>query len=164
MRSLFVRSVLAALVSFALVACEGTLQPSHQNPRGYTSLDAAVEGCDLVKTKEIIASNPGLVNERGWSNTTPLYLAALNNCTEVARFLLEKGANVNAKSQDGATGLHIAAQKNNLELVKLLLANNADSNAVDSKHRTPLDRALQWHHPDMAVYLKKNGGRQGAQL
>jgi len=32
---------------------------------------------------------------------------------------------------------------------------NADSNALDSKHRTPLDRALQWHHPNMATYLKK---------
>ena len=93
-----------------------------------------------------------------------MYLAALNNCTEVARFLLERGANVNAKSQDGATGLHIAAQKDNLELVKLLLANKADINAVDSKHRTPMDRALEWHHPDIAAYLKKNGGRQGAQL
>jgi ankyrin repeat protein len=123
-----------------------------------------VKGCDLVKTKEIIASNPVLVNHRGWSKTTPLYLAALNNCTEVARFLLEKGADGNAKSQEGATPLHIAAQKNNLELVKLLLAYKANIIALDSKHRIPMDRALEWHHPDIAEYLKKSGGRQGSQL
>jgi ankyrin repeat protein len=117
-----------------------------------------------MKAKEIIASKRALVNERGWSNTTPLYLAALNNCTEVAQFLLKHGANVDAKSREGATSLHIAAQKNNLELVKLLLAYKADINATDSKHRTPMDRALEWHHPNVAEYLRKDGGRRGTQL
>jgi uncharacterized protein len=63
-----------------------------------------------------------------------------------------------AARKGGATPLHIAAQKNNLELVKLLLAHGADINAVDSEHRTPTDRALKWHHPEMAEFLKSRGG------
>jgi ankyrin repeat protein len=137
MKSNRIRSTLITILSFVLAACAGTLQPSHQDPRAYTALDAAVEGCDLGRTKELIARRQSLLNEPGWSSTTPLYLAALNNCTEVAKFLLAEGADVNAKSEQGATALHIAAQKGNFEMVKLLLAYHADINAVDSKNRTP---------------------------
>lgn len=157
-----IRSCCVSLVtaSLLIIGCEGTLKPSRQNPADYTAFDAAVEGCDLLHTKQLLAKTPNLINEKGWSDTTPLYLAALNNCTEVAAFLLEKGASVNAKSKSGATPLHIAAQKNNLALARLLLAHGADILALDSERRTPADRAAQWHHPEMAAYLKQRESRQ----
>ena len=105
----------------------------------------------------ILTNDAKLVNEKGWSDTTPLYLAALNNCTDVAVFLLDKGADVNAKTKEAATPLHIAAQKDNLRLVKLLLAHGADIDAQDSKHRTAADRAFLWHHPKMVRFLADRG-------
>jgi ankyrin repeat protein len=161
MKWLSVRFTLAALL-LSLVGCAGTGTPSRQDPKAYTAFDAAVEACDLVQTKHLVADNSGLVKERGWSDTSPLYLAALNDCTEVAAFLLQKGANVDGKSKGGATPLHIAAQKNNLVLVKLLLAHRANINSIDAEKRTPLDRARQWHRPGMVQFLLHHGGRSGS--
>jgi ankyrin repeat protein len=147
-------AAMIGLVSLLLAGCAGTLTPSHQDPARYTRLDAAVEKCDLDQTKALVEKDPDLVNEQGWGGTTPLQLAAMNGCTEVATYLLEMGANVNAKAEGGATSLHIAAQKGNLALVKVLLLHKADVLAVDDQGRTPEARARQWGHPDTAQFLK----------
>jgi ankyrin repeat protein len=147
------RIVLLGLAPLVLFGCAGTLTPSHKDPAQYTRLDAAVEDCDLPQIKELINENPVSVNEAGWSNTSPLYLAALNNCTQVAVFLIDHGANVNAKAKGDVTPLHIAAQKGNLDLVKILLSHKADAHALDDKGRSPRDRALQWGHPEVARFL-----------
>ena len=155
MKACWIRNLLAGLVCAIFAGCAGTLTPSHQDPGAYTHLDAAVESCDLAATRNLIDDDPELANQKGWSNTTPLYLAALNNCTEVAALLIEKGAKVNSKGSEDATPLHIAAQKGNLSLVKLLLSHGADPGAVDNKGRTPEDRARQWGHPDVAHFLSR---------
>lgn len=149
----------AVLVCCGLVGCAGTLRPSRQNPADYSAIESAIESCDLAKTKLLVTADPRLVNKEGWSRTTPLYLAAQNNCLEVARFLLNSGAVVDARSTTGATPLHIAAEKGNIAIASLLLSRRADINAVDAKNRTPLDRAVAWAQPDMAAFLKKRGGR-----
>ncbi len=152
------RALLLTVVSCAVVGCAGFTGPSHQKALDYTPLDAAIEGGDLPKVKELVTEDPRLVNGRGWGDTAPLHLAALNDFPDIAAFLLDKGANVDAKAKGGATALHIAAQRNNRTLVKLLLAHKANINAEDSKQRTPSDRAIEWHHPEMAEFLKSRGG------
>ena len=154
------RLLLVAICSAAL-GCAGTTKPSRQNPADYSVLESAVEGCNLGKTEAAIVADAQLVNKQGWSRTTLLYLAAQNNCLEVARFLLDNGALVDSRSSTRATSLHIAAEKGNIPIASLLLSHKADINAVDAQHRTPLDRALAWGHADMAAFLKQHGGRSG---
>lgn len=153
--------ILLAATCCGILGCAGTTRPSRQNPADYSVLESAVEGCNLDKTKALVAANPQLVNKEGWNRTTPLYLAAQNNCLEVARFLLDNRAVVDARSTTGATPLHIAAEKGSVAIASLLLSFKADINAVDVEHRTPLDRALAWGHREMAAFLKQRGGRKG---
>jgi ankyrin repeat protein len=155
--------ILLVALCCAVLGCAGITKPSRQNPADYSVLESAVEGCNLDQTRAIIATSPQLVNKQGWNRTTPLYLAAQNNCLEVVRFLLKSGAPVDSRSTTGATPLHIAAQKGNIAIASLLLLHHADINAVDSQHRTPLDRALAWEHADMAAFLARQGGRSGNQ-
>lgn len=152
------RWLLISIVACVAVSCAGLTGPSRHNTLDYTVFDAAIEGGDFAKVKEMVTKQPELVNRRGWGQTTPLHLAALNDFTEIAKFLLEKGAEVDAKAKGGATALHIAAQRNNRELATLLLADKANINALDSDHRTPKDRAIEWHHPEMARFLSTRGG------
>ena len=63
------------------------------------------------------------------SGAMPLHLAAFFNGPEVAKLLIDNGAEVNAKDEDGATPLHLAAQKNTAAVVKLLIDNGAAVNA-----------------------------------
>ncbi|MEM7362157.1 MAG: ankyrin repeat domain-containing protein, partial [Bacteroidota bacterium] len=60
---------------------------------------------------------------------TPLHYAAWNNSKEVAEFLIQHDADVNAKDGEGCTPLHWAAEKNSKELAELLIREGADVNA-----------------------------------
>jgi ankyrin repeat protein len=149
------RTFLALLAVCAFAGCAGTLAPSRHNALDYTALDAAIEGGDLATVKYFVGKEPRLVNGKGWGDTAPLHLAALNDQTEIAVFLIQNKADVNARADEGETALHIAAQRNNRDLVELLLLHRADINALDSKQRTPADRAKQWHHPELATFLRR---------
>ena len=58
---------------------------------------------------------------------------------DVARLLLEHGADVNTQISDGSgtTPLHLSTEFNNLEVVRVLLEHGANLDAEDSKGRTP---------------------------
>ena len=51
------------------------------------------------------------------------------NAAEIAKVLIDNGAEVNAKSDRGDTPLHWAAEKNAAEIAKVLIANGAEVNA-----------------------------------
>jgi len=57
---------------------------------------------------------------------TPLHSAVAAGQLEIARWLLERGASVDARQQGGYTPLHAAAHNGQLPLVELLLAHGAD--------------------------------------
>ena len=61
-------------------------------------------------------------------NVFPLHSAAAGNYTDIARLLVENGAQVNVMQQAGSTPLHSAAQHGNLELLILLLEYGAEVN------------------------------------
>jgi tetratricopeptide (TPR) repeat protein len=78
--------------------------------------------------------------EFGW---TPLHFAVGFTNINVARYLIERGANVNAKSNEGMTPLHLVAPVmavgGKLEYAMLLIENGADISAKNSAGDTPLD-------------------------
>jgi ankyrin repeat protein len=58
----------------------------------------------------------------------PLHQAVLNNNVEIAKGLLEHGADVDAKTLLGFTSLHYAARNDNPSIVHLLLQHHANPN------------------------------------
>ena len=69
---------------------------------------------------------------------TPLMAAAKNNHYEIARLLIEKGADVNRVGHNDATALIYAVQSNNPAIVDLLIASKADVDAQLKDRRSPL--------------------------
>ncbi|MBA7714258.1 hypothetical protein ES703_123275 [subsurface metagenome] len=51
---------------------------------------------------------------------TPLMMAANNGQHDLVKFLITKGADVNAKAKDGSTALSKATKENDTAMVKLL--------------------------------------------
>lgn len=61
---------------------------------------------------------------------TPLHIAAKKNQMNIARALLEYGAETNVLSKQGVSPLHLAAQEGHAELASLLLGKGAHVNTA----------------------------------
>ena len=83
---------------------------------------------------------------------------ALHVRTEAARFLLDRGADINAETADGRTALHMAAQRGDIPMMTLLLSHGAKIDQRDAKGWTPLDRAVKWNCDSAADFLRSHGG------
>ena len=99
------------------------------------------------------------VNAKDKGGLTPLHSATLRNAVEIAEFLLNNGADVNAKNYyDGLTPLHIAVMRNAVEGVEFLLNNGADVNAKNYHNGlTPLHIAVMRNVFRVAELLLNNG-------
>lgn len=80
---------------------------------------------------------------QGLDDFTALHFSAQENRYDVCKFLIEKGADLEAKSSIGRTSLHLSALRGNTEIVELLAKNGADLNSRDSDNYTPLHYASE---------------------
>ena len=97
---------------------------------------------------------------------TPLHLAARQNAPDVARLLMDHGADVNerdkAGDEDDWTPLHYGASYNAPKVVRLLLARGADINAKDKGGWTPLHIAAGKNGVGVARLLIDRGAEVNA--
>jgi hypothetical protein len=126
----------------------------------------AVKSRDIKRVIELLerGANPNAKDEYGW---TPLHHAAEVGSVDIAKFLIDKGAYVNARAErakyegcrrldvSGITPLHIAACYGFLPLVELLLESGADPNAIDQCGRTPTYLAEGNGHKGVAALIKE---------
>lgn len=59
---------------------------------------------------------------------TPLHIAAKKNQMEIARVLLQYGAETNILTKQGVTPLHLASQEGHADLAALLISKGAQIN------------------------------------
>ena len=85
----------------------------------------AAERGDAAKVRQFLAADTTLANARGLHNKTPLHIAAEKNHTEIAKLLIDAGADMNAEASLGMTPLALAAKMGNREVAEVLLAHGA---------------------------------------
>ena len=113
---------------------------------------------DLQTVKRLVEQDPGLANGRNDYGRFPLEMAAQTGQIEIVKFLLEKGADINA-DRGGTTALHMAAIfGGKTELIELLLEKGADINARAGNGHTPLNFAVIGKQKKIADLLLDKGG------
>jgi len=146
------------------IAVEGELRSEAEtggptiDPKERKAVLQAVQSGDLVALRELV-KNESLANfydKQTW--THPLHLAALNGDEAVTRFLLNKGADIDARDKEGKTALMLAATKGHRDLTKLLLERRADPKLCDKDGKTALYWALENGHREIAADLRSSLG------
>mmetsp|Transcript_42321 Transcript_42321/g.48075 ORF Transcript_42321/g.48075 Transcript_42321/m.48075 type:complete len:207 (+) Transcript_42321:40-660(+) len=118
---------------------------------GWTPLHHASAGGDETTTSRVVANYEGAVtsllemgadpNARNNYQETSLHVV---QNVEVARILIDAGADILARDKDGDTPLHSACYDGNKELVKFFLSvAESDPNIQNNIGDTPLHKAIE---------------------
>lgn len=114
---------------------------------GYTALHIASLNSNEPSQKDIVAylisSGAGLNIEDGFGNTPLNLLLYKKGNPEIAKLLIEKGADVNSVGFEGITPLASAVSLGNKEVIKALIAKGANANKKDSNGLSPLMNAAK---------------------
>ncbi len=112
---------------------------------------AVIKG-DLESVQQYIKNGASVNTSENNGDTVLIYASQIGN-SEIAKLLLENGANVDARSEFG-TALEYASRDGHLEIVKLLVEQGAESNTPASErflHEQSL--ATQEGHTEIVEYL-----------
>jgi len=140
------RAALAQCVTnLQLLLRAGALPNACSDATGHSPLHDACFGGDL-KCAQALVTHGAQVDMhvkagkgRNNAGAQALHFAAQQGNDEVVKFLLKKGASVNAKDGKGCTALHYAAYTGCTTVVATLMQNRADPAVVNADGQRPLD-------------------------
>jgi ankyrin repeat protein len=118
-------------------------------PKRDTPLMTASMAGQFEIVKYLVEEKKALVNPKDTNNNyTPLMLVACGGYShpEIAKYLVEHGADVNAKDVNGTTVLMLAAGRGYLEIMQYLIDKGAVIDAVDNSGKAAIDLALENGH------------------
>jgi ankyrin repeat protein len=128
------------------------------NREGFSALHAAAAvGC--IDATKILLKYKATIDMKDSAGTgrTPLHWAIQDGYADIAKLLINSGANVNDKDSEGFTPLLLACSEGYLEIVKLLVKHGAKVNTQTVHEKmTPLHAASAWGNADIAKELLDN--------
>jgi hypothetical protein len=128
--------------------------PNTTGPTGHVALHMAIMERSFSVAEALIDA-PGIqLDKRNLTDETPLMLAALRGHFELAKRLVDKGADVN---KPGWTALHYAASGEYTDLVQLLLDHYAYIDAQSPTGNTPLMMAVLYGSEPTIQLLLRSG-------
>lgn len=111
----------------------------------------------LKRVKEVLESNPGLLNGTDDSGTTFLHKAIEDIREDVVLYLLDKGMRLDIVNAEGYTPLHWAVMLNRTDILRLLIRGGADVNVKAYGDMTPLHDAAYAGYTESARLLLDAG-------
>ncbi|KAM9415828.1 uncharacterized protein ACWYII_024477 [Salvelinus alpinus] len=122
---------------------------------GCIPLLLAVEAGNVGIVRELLGtlSEPQLRAQKTGSGDAALHVCCRKTDLEIAKVLIENGANVDIQNEEGQTPLHIAAWEGDVLLLKLFYQSKANPNVTDKMDRSPLHIAAERGHTNVVEVL-----------
>lgn len=115
----------------------------------------------LAKLKEHLEANPDQLNEKDQAGNSPLMIALMNQKQEIAKYLIEQGAELDEGNKSDLRPLHASMMYRMDPITKILIEKGVDVNAIDTKYMryTPLNYAISYSGQDSEIIdlLLENG-------
>jgi ankyrin repeat protein len=109
------------------------------------------------RLQELLSTNKEWLEKRDKYQRTPLHSAARYGAFSTARFLLDRGGDVNVKDESGNTPLHLASIFRHDEIIDLLIRHKADVNMLNTSGQAPLCLASLYGNPESIKLLLASG-------
>lgn len=121
-------------------------------------IHGAVSNQHMERVKSYVAE--GQVNRRDTVyDNTPLITACYYGYADIAEYLCDNGADLNAQAINGSTALIYTAMNSYPDITQILIDHGADLNLKDKKGHTALYYAEKYRFFRVAEILKKGGAR-----
>ncbi len=124
------KSIVAIIILFAIApACARQSDESQtisKNSAPEMDIQAAIISGNLEVVKQHIDAETDLNKKDPISGSSPLITAATFGKIDIAKTLINAGADLSVKNNDGSTALHSAAFFCRIEIVQLLIDANVD--------------------------------------
>ncbi len=135
------------------------IPPNKQAEMILWEIEKAEPNLNLVNDLIALGANLNWQDEDDF-NRTPLHMAASRGKVEIARMLIDAGANVNVQNEYGSTPLHVAARRVEVEIARMLIDAGAYVDVQDKSGWTPLHVAAIYGNVEIARMLIDAGARK----
>lgn len=133
---------------------ERGFDPNTRGPKGQVGLMMALDE-PALQAAQVLLDAPGIdVNVLDAHGESPLMMASLKGQFDIAKELIDKGADVN---KTGWTPLHYAATGGHAKIVSLLLDHYAYIDAASPNRTTPLMMAAYYGNAETVKLLLDEG-------
>lgn len=137
-------SIRTCLLSLLLLtACTGKGNPDNPNAHLHETpaidIHTAVSTGNAEALKQHLVAGTDIDTKDPFGGSSPLITAAVFGKTDMARILIDSGANINFRNKDGSTALLSAAFFGRPEIVRLLLDAGADKSIKNKFGSTAYD-------------------------
>ncbi len=116
-------------------------------------VDMAVIVKMFLDLKKLIEQHPTLLNELNVDGDNGLIFALKNNNFFLAKFLLDRGIDINRGNSNYKFAIFVPIYMNNKSMLELLLAYNPDLSVTIDGVRTPFDVALEQKNSEIVELL-----------
>jgi len=125
--------------------------------------NAAAKG-KASKVMDILTNNPASINEWDLQGNTALCLAAQNGHADIAKILLEAGADAEKEGGGGWLPLHEAAYHGSIDVARILIENGASVNSKTNQAELPIHLAIKKGNAELVRLLLDGGSDMSGTL